>query len=189
MTCDAGHDGTVQVCTAGVCGTCEPLSIADPRFVDNDNGTVTDRQTCLVWEKKTTDGSVHDVNNNYSWSSTGSAFDGTAKTQFFDTLNDLAGSGVHCFTDHCDWRLPSVGRDGGSAELETIVDKTQGFCSGGIGACADPALGPTASWYYWSSTTDANFSNFAWYVYFHNGDVGGGNKSGSNRVRAVRGGP
>jgi hypothetical protein len=45
-----------------------------PRFVDNGDGTVTDNQTGLQWEKKTTAvGSVanladpHDVDNAYTW--------------------------------------------------------------------------------------------------------------------------
>jgi hypothetical protein len=31
------------------------------RYVDNGDGTVTDNTTHLMWEKKTTDGSVHDL--------------------------------------------------------------------------------------------------------------------------------
>src|SRR5262245_36534894 len=54
-----------------------------PRFVDNGNGTVTDRQTGLMWEKKT-DGNV---NATYTWSSTGTAPDGTLFTSFLATMN------------------------------------------------------------------------------------------------------
>ncbi len=43
-------------------------ALCPPRFVDNGNGTITDRQTGLMWEKKTTDGSIHDLYNSYSWS-------------------------------------------------------------------------------------------------------------------------
>lgn len=60
-----------------------------------------------MWEKKTPDGSVHDVTNNYTWSSSSGNFDRTAKTAFLDVLNDIAGDGVHCFADYCDWRLTS----------------------------------------------------------------------------------
>jgi len=55
-----------------------------------------------MWEKKTTDGSVHDVNKTYTWSSGGNAFNGTAKTTFLDKLNDVAHGGVDCFAGYCD---------------------------------------------------------------------------------------
>jgi hypothetical protein len=79
----------------------------EPRFIDNGDGTVSDTTTGLMWEKKTTDGSVHEVSKTFTWS-TGSPynFDGTAKTAFLDVLNDVAGSGAHCFAGYCDWRLP-----------------------------------------------------------------------------------
>ena len=35
------------------------------RFTDNSDGTVTDCRTGLMWEKKTTDGSVHDWGKSY----------------------------------------------------------------------------------------------------------------------------
>ena len=38
------------------------------QFIDNGDGTISDTTTRLMWEKKTTDGSVHDVNNTYTWS-------------------------------------------------------------------------------------------------------------------------
>ena len=37
----------------GVPAACVPDPTASPRFVDNGDGTVTDYQTCLMWEKKT----------------------------------------------------------------------------------------------------------------------------------------
>src|SRR5262245_45649448 len=47
-----------------------------PRFVDNADGSITDHQTCLVWEKKTEkDGTVnvanpHDADRIYRWAGT-----------------------------------------------------------------------------------------------------------------------
>jgi hypothetical protein len=38
------------------------------RFVDNGDGTVTDTRTGLMWEQKTDDGSIHDKDNVYTWS-------------------------------------------------------------------------------------------------------------------------
>jgi hypothetical protein len=66
-TCDAGTDAAVtQICTSGACGACT-TSAASPRFVDNGDGTVTDRSTCLVWEKKDQAGGLHDWSHGYGW--------------------------------------------------------------------------------------------------------------------------
>ena len=73
-------------------------------------GTVTDNLTGLQWEQKTNDASVHDRMNNYTWSASGTAADGTVFTTFLDTLNT-----VGCFAGHCDWRLPT------RAELATTL--------------------------------------------------------------------
>ena len=52
------------------------------RYVDNGNGTVTDNLGALLWEKKTTDATVHDEGNVYTWSAVpaGTVADGTAFT-------------------------------------------------------------------------------------------------------------
>jgi hypothetical protein len=180
---------------AGTCSAfikkCTPSK--KPRFIDNGDGTVSDTTTGLMWEKKTTDGSLHDVTKTFTWSTGTNNFDGTAKTPFLDKLNDVAGGGAHCFAGYCDWRLPtSGGNPAGSsrepAELETILDLTQGNCSGGTGACVVPALNPTQSLHYWSATTFAGYPGFAWNVNFSNGNVNYDGKTLNGYVRAVRSG-
>jgi hypothetical protein len=42
--------------------------------------------------------------------------------------------------------------------------------------------------YYWSSTTSAGYTYYAWFVGFYFGDVNGSYKSDSYYVRAVRAG-
>lgn len=71
-----------------------------------------------------------------------------------------------------DWRLPSI------QELLTLVDYTK----------VKPAckLENTTSDYYWSSTTNASNTDYAWYVNFSGGYTGNHLKSGSNSVRCVR---
>jgi hypothetical protein len=86
------------------------------------------------------------------------------------------------FAGLCDWRLPTI------AELQTILDASQGFCGGGSGACIDPTFGPTAVSVYWSSTTFAGFPDLAWVVGFGNGFVAFDFKGFNYFVRAVRGG-
>jgi len=156
---------------------------------------VTDRRTCLTWEKKTgayaSNGSVsctgaevcpdpHSVNNLYTWS-TGApwAFNGTASTVFLKQLNDAA------FAGHTDWRLPmSAGvapyPTGSNAELESILTA--------LYPSIDPVFDPTAV-YYWSSSPLDAYPTQAWYVYLGDGRVHDGNKGNGGYVRAVRGGP
>ncbi len=73
-----------------------------------------------------------------------------------------------------DWRLPDIGELGG------IVDSSRGF------PAIDPVFSAESGWY-WSSSTDVDFPDGAWYVHFDVGGVGIGNKVGDLFVRAVRG--
>jgi hypothetical protein len=164
------------------------------RYLDNGDGTVTDLNTGLQWEQKDNLGGgsdlsdPHDADNGYSWS-TGTAPDGTAFTDFLAKLNNGTSTdgGVStaisgCFAGHCDWRLPTI------VELQGILDSTQGACSGGSGACIDPAFGPTEANYYRSATTNSGNVNEAWSVNFNDGNVTGYFKPSGTRFRAVRGG-
>mgnify|MGYP003339671132 CR=1 FL=1 len=85
----AGQDGRVQ---AG----------AAMSFQDNGDGTITDLNTGLVWEKLDDAGGIHDVTTTYTWPN--------AFAVKLAALN--AGSG---FAGHTDWRLPN------RTELMTIV--------------------------------------------------------------------
>ena len=71
----AGSDGDVQ---AG----------ADLSYTDNGDGTITDNNTGLMWEKKDDSGGIHDMDNAYTWS-TGPPWemDGTITTVFLAALN------------------------------------------------------------------------------------------------------
>ena len=184
-SCKTNQSCCTGVCTANVCGL---------RFVDNGDGTITDHHTGLIWEKKDNIcPGIHCVNDSYLWSSTGTAPDGGAFTSFLNTLNGGATGVGNCtsgdgstptggFVNHCDWRLPTI------AELGTIIDTSASGCGTGS-PCIDATFGPTASSFYWSSTTGASFPSFAWSVNFLGGFVFPGNKSiFSFSVRAVRGG-
>lgn len=167
------------------------LKLAGTRFIDNGDGTVLDTQTGLVWEQKdaldnTADlANPHDADNTYQWSSTGTAADGTAFTNFLSKLNDcntvdgivLAGG----FAGHCDWRLPTI------ADLQTIVDPTATGCGTGS-ACIVATLGPTVAAEYLSSTSDTTTTTLVWFEDFADGTAGSGTKSSLRHLRAVRGG-
>jgi hypothetical protein len=136
-TCDAGSDGTfAKTCSGQVCSTCSANPGASPRFVDNGDGTITDRATCLVWEKKDNADGIHDLNKVYAWTSSGSARDGGLFTQFLATLNGGGG-----FAGHHDWRIPTAAGQNGSftglpAEAESI--EVGATCGDTIGGCNPP---------------------------------------------------
>jgi hypothetical protein len=57
--------GTVIAC-AGTGQDGDIQAGATLRYQDNGDGTVTDKNTGLVWEKKSDDGGIHDMDNLYS---------------------------------------------------------------------------------------------------------------------------
>lgn len=156
---DVPDDGTVQ---AGA-----PLS-----YTDNADGTITDNNTGLMWEKKgSLDGfldfnNLHDADNSYIWSG-----DGSQET-IWDWLDVLNAEGFAGFND---WRIPNA------KELQSIVDYER------YAPSIDPIFGPTVMSGYWSSTSSA-FLDGAWFVNFFIGDVNFDSKNGDGHVRAVRGG-
>lgn len=208
-TCDPPGLRCADVSIPGFCNVecaCEPLSpqptpSPGARFVDNGDGTVTDNHTGLQWEKKTTAvgtganlADPHDVDNLYQWclDTSPPSFqcdnapgpkDGSLFTQFLAVLNTPP-----CFAGHCDWRIPTVGRDGDPAELETLIETSAPGCGSG-GPCIDPIFGPTVDYSYWSATTFATNPIFAWSADFSfGGEVFASGKSFDGSVRAVRNG-
>jgi len=167
-------------------------------FCDNGDGTISDTSTGLMWEKKDQSGGIHDENNTYTWSSTGTAADGTAFTVFLATLNTPP-----CFAGHCDWRLPTSAGccgdpTGQAAELESIIDTGAAGCGSGS-PCVDTAFNNnctsgcnvtgcscTVAALYWSGSTVSPYLNQAWYVDFDGGVVGYIIKAYTSFARAVR---
>jgi len=59
--------GLLAAFGAAVATGCGDNDGVGPRFVDNGDGTVTDRLTALTWEKKSDDGSLHDQDLRLPW--------------------------------------------------------------------------------------------------------------------------
>lgn len=144
-------------------------------YTDNGDGTITDNNTGLQWAKKSSDGSIHDVDDTYTWEDAFAVY--------------IAGLNTANFAGHNDWRLANA------KELQSIVNYQN----------ANPSVSPefntncvsnatvltgscTAASNCWSSTTFASFPNFAWLVNFIDGFVYGDGKFNGLHVRAVRGG-
>ena len=123
-----------------------------------------------------------------------------AITTIWDWLVQVNAEGGVGFAGHSDWQLPS--EEGciscwepyrcpcGPAELESILltpYTSPSPCR--TSPCIDPIFGLTASWYYWSGSTNyPAYPNEAFFVHFGHGGAGIWHKGSGTHVRAVRGG-
>lgn len=154
-----------------------------PRFLNNGDGTISDTTSKLMWEIKSDDGSGHDKDLKYTWSTSGSTgANGTA----FGFIAALNGSK---FAGHRDWRLPT--RD----ELLTIVDRNAmpgqpvvpaAFNDSCKGGCSITRCSCTTALNYWTATFNAANNQQAAYVLFNTGDSAFAFKTLEFYVRAVR---
>jgi hypothetical protein len=139
---------------------------------------VRDNVTGLIWEMKTNDGTIHDKDNTYTWydpsdPNPGIQGNGTDTKDFIDALNS-----AH-FGGYSDWRLPTI------QELANIVN----YSIPNPGPTIDAGYFPnTEKSFYWSSTTNASNTNYAWGVNFQSGTASNIGKNGGSYVRAIRGG-
>ncbi|MGL1014218.1 DUF1566 domain-containing protein [Vibrio vulnificus] len=165
----------------------ESLRLINERYFDNLDGTVTDKKTGLVWMR---------CSQGQSWD--GKTCNGEAKEYTWHDATKL----THNFAGSTAWRLPTV------EELDSLV-----YCSKGRKPSARPngeyvrdtngeclgynyqeptinirAFPNTPDSRYWSSSPDANYSSYAWYVYFNGGGVYNGYKGYHHHVRLVRAG-
>ena len=158
-----GHDGETQFGAA--------LS-----YVDNGDGTITDVNTGLMWEKLSDDGSIHDKDTTYTWDN--------AFAVKIATLNSGGG-----FAGYTDWRVPNVKELGSIVNYQVFNPSVSpAFNTGCVAACTVTTCSCTVSSVYWSSSSSAGNPLGAWSVSFDSGSVNSGLKTTNRFVRAVRGG-
>lgn len=158
----------------------------DALHVDDDGPWIMTRDdvTGLMWEvKRKKDGiqnydDLHDADNTYTWynpndlDNPGLPGDGT------DTQDFISGLNISKFGGFSDWRLPTI------KELSSLLDHDIPI----PGPTIDNRFFPnTASSSFWSSTTNARYTDGAWigsFVYSRPGTYG---KRNPRYARAVRG--
>ncbi|MCI5218762.1 MAG: DUF1566 domain-containing protein [Candidatus Electrothrix sp. LOE2] len=150
------------------CSSNMPASTPDSQLTDNNDGTVTDTKTGLMW-KQCSEGQTFSIG---SCNGSASTFTWQAALQQPGTVNDAGG-----FAGHTDWRLPNI------KELRSIVEEQ----------CSSPAINATRfpntpSSYVWSGSPYAGNSVYAWYVSFDYGYSNYDFRVDNYAVRLVRGG-
>jgi hypothetical protein len=151
-------------------------------FVDNGDGTITDTNTGLMWEKKGDEGGLHDKDLTLPWSS-------TATDTIWDWLVDINAEGGDGFAGYDDWRIPNI------KELQSILDYERAmpsidpvFHTACIGGCSVTECSCTGLADYWSATTNRVAVAGAWRISFTSQTMNQRAKDFPLRVRAVRGG-
>jgi hypothetical protein len=137
----------------------------DSRYVDNGDGTVTDLQVGLIWQKCSIGQSGDDCSKG-----TPSVFSWDQAVQQDDLINNSGG-----FAGHTDWRVPKI------KELKSLVET--GCWSPSINMTFFPNT-PDAD--YWSSSTYTGFNNNSWYVSFNSGKSQYNHSKLKYSVRLVR---
>jgi hypothetical protein len=143
-----------------------------PRFTDNEDGTITDNLTGLIWLKNA---------NCYGMREWSTAITDCHNLGAPDCgLTDGSSTG--------DWRLPNL------FELESLRDMKywepalSNSAGTGQWKLGDPFISLQTSGIYWSSTTYAYSNAVAWLVFMYDGYVYYRGKSNGYDVWPVRGG-
>jgi hypothetical protein len=153
---------TWQSVQAQSCVANYPQTTPDEQFTVHNDGTVTDKQTGLMWQQ-------------CLLGLSGTACEqGSAQSSTWEGALQQAGQ---IFAGYSDWRLPNV------KELLSIVEKQ---CS--VPAINLTIFPNSPSSYVWSSSPHANGSNYAWGVDFGHGTSNRHTRGSNLRVRLVRSG-
>lgn len=142
------------------------------RYVDNLDGTVTDTETSLVWQRCPTGYVLNDGGTVDELGDDSCTIDSTGQMTWQDSLG-LADSDD--FAGQTDWRLPNI------KELDSVTDLN---C---IGPAIQPGLFPdTPLEPFWSATPDANDPLAVKAIDAHEGNILSLKKTGEHHARLVR---
>ena len=148
---------------------------------------VRDNVTGLIWEIKTDDGGLRDMDWTYAWHNPDPATNGGSEGTLgggycnghngCDTQTYVASVNAAGLCGASDWRLPTV------PELHSLLDY-------GTPSIDTGWFPQTASYLYWSSSPDARNVDKAWFFSFfpNSGAQGSSAKAVGSSVRLVRGG-
>ena len=157
----AGDDGSLQ----------RGVNWPSPRFVHNNDGTVTDSLTGLIWLANTncleTVGGIDKSSGTLTWNNSLTWISGLGNGDC--SLTDSSVSG--------DWRLPNI------EELESLLD----FSQWGPLLPSGHPFGDTQLGYYWSSSAQSG-SYSKWYLNLATGNISLIGIDSNNFVWPVRGG-
>jgi hypothetical protein len=142
----------------------------NPRFTNNNNGTITDNMTGLIWLKK------GNVATEEIWS------DALLLVQELNTLGtmrsqpcgDISNGGAH----QTDWRLPNRN------EMESLMNLEEGNQFNWLASQGFELNGNAR---YWTSTTLGKNPDDAWHAQFSEGRIRHWSKEFNSAVWAVRG--
>lgn len=141
-----------------------PATAPDHRYFDNEDGTIIDEPTGLIWKQCTEGLSGADCQT------------GTATRFTWQAALQHAANAVYAGSNL--WRLPNKN------ELASLVEQQ----------CYEPAINSaffpnTLPNWYWTSTSGLDATHEAWFVGFGHGYVDHAGKSGATYVRLVRDAP
>lgn len=146
---------------------CNPdinISKPDNIYTDNNDGTVTDSSTGLMWQKCTFGQAGNDC-------STGTAL-------IYTWQAALAIANINTNNSYTNWRLPNKN------ELDSLLESA---CSApAINTTVFPSTISTIMADYWSASPYAGDNTSVWVVNFNNGVVFNTDKSNSRYLRLVR---
>ena len=147
----------------------------------NDWACTKDNRTGLIWEVKTKDGGLRDMDNkytNYPGDNSSTNADGFASEVNKQTLCGVAN-----------WRLPT------KQELMALVNCSDGKYNVDRSCVnyenlSQPTINTTyfpntKSYMFWTSSLDANLQNYKWFIYFGYGNISNSNTSGTYNLRLV----
>ena len=138
-------------------------------FADNKDGTVTDTRNGLIW-KRCAEG--------FAFSNGECTGEGT-KANWEDAKLMAHESR---FLDKSDWRLPT------KEEFEVVLSSDEKCANNQNGEYAASKAIAHSGGLFWSASPSDDFSSYAWYVNFSNGNFYGNGRYQTNYVRLVRAG-